>query len=268
MSVIKVSTYSPSLQIKTDVNVILPGPVSGMPLEDAYRDPRKYPVLYLLHGTYGNHDDWLRYSRIESYAQEYHIAVVMMDAGNSYFRDVPRGQKYFTFITEEVPRMVEWMFPISGKREDKFVAGLSMGGFGACKIAMKCPDRYSHAACLSSAFDGYAHEDTAKWPEGSPWEMYYRPDEVLTGNDEDLYYLVRDNLKNNREMPKLYIAEGLQDFLMDQNERFTAFLSQNGIPYTYHKMDGAHDWSFWDAEIKNVLEWLPIEKNTAKYGFH
>ena len=108
-------------------------------------------MLYLLHGTYGDYSDWCHLTSIEKYAQNHKIMVVMPSVANSFYQDMVIGPKYLTFLTEELPQYIQMLFPASGRREDNFVAGLSMGGYGAWHVALAKPEQYAAAASLSGA---------------------------------------------------------------------------------------------------------------------
>ena len=266
MALITLKTFSIALKTKTDVQIILPTPltsevmatVTGGPKSDFpyYSDLLSIPVLYLYHGTFGDSSDWMRFSRIESYAQEYNIAVVMPSAANSCFRNMPRGgPQYYDYLTDELPKMINWMFPVSRKREDTFVAGLSMGGYGAFYIGMSQPELFSHVACLSGAYGGFTSHG-----ENSVWALAFEPNEDLKNTDGDCYYLSEKLVKDNQSYPNLYVCCGTEDFIYDESTRFKAHLEQIGFNHTYHEQKGVHNFDFWDDEIQRILKWLPINK--------
>ena len=109
------------------------------------------PVLYLLHGLSDDETIWMRRTSIERYAAQYGLAVVMPNGARSYYADMLRGGKYWTYLSEELPKVMQSFFRISDRREDTFAAGLSMGGYGAMKLALHCPERFAAAASLSGA---------------------------------------------------------------------------------------------------------------------
>ena len=268
MAHIQLNVFSKTLRTKTNLRVILPTPLTSDAVMESsnigvtpsrfnyYSDSLNVPVLYLYHGTFGDDSDWVRFSRIESYAQEYNIAVVMPNAANSCFRNMPRGgPRYYSFLTDELPEIVNWMFPVSRKREDTFVAGLSMGAYGAFYIGMSCPEKFSHVACLSGAYGGFKNFGT-----DSVWSLAFADDEKLENTDEDLYYLSEKLTKEAAGYPELYICCGTEDMIYSETERFRLHLNHIGMNYTYHEQPGKHDFAFWDDEIKRVLEWLPISK--------
>ena len=150
MALIQMNYYSEAIKCVVPVNVILPeipkrDPGVGAPEVESYK------TLYLFHGLEGDHTVWLRRSNIERYAAKYNLAVVMPEVGRSWYTDTCYGIKYFTFVTEELPKVCRSYFKgMSAKREDNLVAGLSMGGAGCMKIGLANPDKYAAIGCLSA----------------------------------------------------------------------------------------------------------------------
>jgi S-formylglutathione hydrolase FrmB len=266
MAFIEIKTFSETLRTKTDIQVILPSPLAGDLLPGVkkpfpyYSGELRPPVLYLLHGTYGDEGDWMRFSRIESYAQNYNLAIVMPEAGNSWYKNMPNGgPAYYDYITGELPRMIKWMFPVSDKREDTFIAGLSMGGSGAFSIAMSRPEQYSHAAVLSGALGDL---DELLADGKSPWSLAFEPGQSVKNTKEDPFWLAEQVIKNKVDYPALYLCCGTEDFLYPANCTFREHLDKIGFKYRYHEQKGIHDFNFWDDEIQRVLDWLPIKKRS------
>lgn len=261
MAILQYKISSKALKTKTNLNVILPTP-SPFELEQKegelfYQDNKKYQVLYLYHGTHGDSWDWLRFSRIESYAQKYRLAVVMPEVQNSCFHNIPNSYAYYDYVSRELPEIINWTFPISRKRENTFVAGLSMGGSGAFKVGMANPDVFGAVASLSGGFQLASRIESDRHCLHA---AAFGPDEKLTGTEEDPYWLAKHVL-HNPNRPDLYLCVGTTDPLTTQSNRdFKAYLDSIQFPYTYHEQPGGHDWDFWDDEIRRVLEWLPLKK--------
>ena len=267
MAHLHIKTFAKTLKTKTDIQVILPTPLTtealartlGNPYTqtyDYYSDSLSIPVLYLLHGTFGDDADWMRFSRIESYAQEYNIAVVMPNAANSSYRNMPRGgPQYYDYLTGELIEMINWMFPVSRKREDTFIAGLSMGAFGAFVIGMNNPETFSHVACMSGSYRGFS-----LYGDDSPWALAFSPDDNTKDTCEDCYWLASELMNKNIDCPKLYISCGTEDFLYEENLEFKKHLENIGLVHIYHEQPGIHNWNIWDDEIQRVLKWLPVNK--------
>lgn len=260
MALVHLKFYSPSLQTKTNISVLIPTPESTLQgHQETFRECAQtgpFPVLYLLHGTSGDEDDWIRFSRIEDYARKYDLMVVMPSCENSSYRDTPAGKAYYTYVTEELPALIRWMFPASDKREDTFIAGLSMGGSGAFKLGMSRPDLYSHVACLSGAF---GIQESALAP-GSRWAWAYDSKEDLEHSMENPAWLMEQLMQSPSPRPSLYLCCGTEDFLYGSTAELKRLLESIGYPFTYHEQPGVHDWNIWDDEIKRILQWLPVSK--------
>jgi enterochelin esterase-like enzyme len=139
----EVKFHSEVLDLRNTMHVLLPQ--RTMAERQSKRAP-KYRVLYLLHGHSDDHTAWQRWTSIERYVEGLNLAVVMPAGYLSFYTDMAYGPRYGQFISEEVPAVVHDLFPLSSEREDTFVAGLSMGGYGAFKLALTYPERFAAAA--------------------------------------------------------------------------------------------------------------------------
>lgn len=270
MALFTCNLFAKTLYASVTVNVVLPTPDSSA---DFFGSDARYPeagekfqTLYLLHGFSADYTDWQRFSRIESYACENKIAVVMASANNSSYTDLPYGGKYFTFFTEELPKLVEAIFPLSHKRENRFVAGLSMGGFGTMKMALLRPDLYAAAASLSGGF-GNRKPLAESVKSGSmptiPTEKYrynqYGENlEFYDENKDDVKVMLKNAVDAGVDLPKLYVCCGTEDFLYETNRGFCEYAQSIGAEITYEEGPGVHDFYFWDPYIKKILEWMPL----------
>lgn len=249
--------YSRVLDIDVTVSVILPE-VKTM-LE---QDGKPLPTLYLLHGLSDDHTHWIRQTRLEFYARRYRLAIVMPCVNRSFYTDMKHGAKYFTFVSEELPKVMELYFPLSHEREERFAAGLSMGGYGAMKLGLLCPEKYAAVASLSGAVemeaDFFRHsvqKDDAFLRELTdifgPFEEFMQSDNCLTRVAERL---------NPAKAPRMYMACGTADFLFDSNEDFVRRFGEK-FSIRYDTEEGAaHTWDFWDRQIEKVLAWLNVPK--------
>ena len=258
MALINCDFYSEALGLSTSVTVILPQNTKTQIGMAGSAKKQKYPVLYLLHGLSDDNTIWLRRTSIERYVADMGIAVVMPNAGRSFYTDMYNGYKYWTYITEELPEIVSDFFPISTKREDTFVAGLSMGGFGALKIALNLPEKYAAAASLSGVSGISEHFATAL-PEFQKelFNVFGEP-QGIKGSINDIYFQA-DKVSKGSVKPKLYQCCGTEDFLYEDNTNFRDFIKDKGFDYTYEEGPGQHEWGFWDNYIQKVLKWLPIK---------
>lgn len=251
MALLHVHFFSGVLALSTSMDVLLPeGPC---PYPDG-----KWPTLYLLHGLSDDHTIWQRRTSIERYVADKGLAVVMPAVHRSFYTDMKHGGKYWTFISEEVPAVCERMFPLSKARKDRFAAGLSMGGYGALKLGLRCPERFAAVASLSGAVDMMGlHRPDAR-DEDPLYRDVFGTAEEARANGDDLVAVARELIDSGKEIPRIYMACGTEDFLYENNRGFIkAFGEPLGI--TYEEAPGAHTWDFWDRYIQRVLEWLPME---------
>lgn len=223
----------------------------------------QYPVLYLLHGLSDDHTIWMRRTSIERYAAAKNIAVVMPAVGRSFYQDMASGARYWTFVSEELPAMCRQFFPLSAAREENFAAGLSMGGYGAMRLGLAHPESWAAVASLSGALDAASRVRNAG-KEGSYLSVaeaagFAGPSLELGGTDADLFFLAqRVAAVTAAPRPKLFIACGTEDYLLEDNQRFKQHLESLHLDCTYYESPGAHEWGLWDAHIQRVLDWLPL----------
>ncbi|MBC5580681.1 esterase family protein [Anaerofilum sp. BX8] len=269
MAFIQMNFYSDALKFSTDVNIILPTPsdVDAKGGEPYFEEGAKYQVLYLLHGTYADHHDWTRLSSIERYAQEAKVMVVLPSGENSFWQDMYIGPNYFTYITEELPRFIRTIFPVSTAREDTFIGGLSMGAFGALNAAVRCPEKYAAAICLSGGMSAFrslpaTEEELAAGPW--PFKAILPPPYDGKGTGMDDIPIIQKLAASGQPVPRLYFAVGTEDFVYGNVVKTRAFLDEVGIPYTYEEGPGVHNWTFWDEYIQHGLKWLGLRGTTLR----
>jgi S-formylglutathione hydrolase FrmB len=212
------------------------------------------PVLYLLHGLSDDDTTWLRRTSIERYVAPLGLAVVMPQVHRSFYTDQAHGGRYWTFLSEELPQIVQGFFRVSDRREDTYVAGLSMGGYGALKWALRRPQRFAAAASLSGALDMASRSGLDDLEPGLTATIFGT--RQVAGSDEDLLALL--DRADVASTPPLYVACGTEDHLLGENERFLARARERGLPVTVDLGPGEHEWGYWDARIQDVLAWLPL----------
>jgi S-formylglutathione hydrolase FrmB len=259
MAFIQCNFFSEELQICTAVNVILPDrPMADVRKNDAYR----YPVLYLLHGLSDDQTIWQRRTSIERYADPLGLAVIMPAVNRSWYSDMDAGGRYWTFVSQELPDRMAALFPLSTAREDTFVAGLSMGGYGAFKLALSQPERFAAAASLSGALDiveVVKDHDDDQVTHREICSIFQKPDAVR-GSNADLFALARSLVASGKPAPRLYQWCGTEDFLYQQNLRFRDFANTMHMDLTYEDAPGCHEWVYWDRQIQRFLEWMPLQR--------
>ncbi|OHV08464.1 alpha/beta hydrolase [Kushneria phosphatilytica] len=217
---------------------------------------RPSPVLYLLHGLSDDDSSWLRQTSLERYAEAYGLAVIMPRVERSYYTDMARGPAWYRFLSEELPVVSQRLFPISQRREETFVAGLSMGGYGAFKWALRDPERFAAAASLSGSLDIVAVGQREAPPPEYPWIFEHPP----AGSDDDLLALLERYRQPRPYQPALFQWCGREDFLYEANLRFRDACRETTLTLEYSDGPGDHQWRYWDRQIQRVLRWLPLER--------
>ncbi len=233
-----------SLGHNTTVNIILPEKINA-----------ETKTLWLLHGMYGDHASWTNGSSIGRYVRNKNIAVIMPAAENSFYTNMVYGYDYFDYVTRDLPDFIHNTFRLSADRNKNFIAGLSMGGYGALKLALRCPDKYSMAASLSGCVDIVATLGRITWNKiaASNWGEDFLNN--VKDSDEDIFHLI-ENFPANAEKPRLFATCGTEDFLYADNVAFSEFMKNFDFDFTYADGEGAHTWIFWDNWIAKVIDWM------------
>lgn len=257
MAFFQMQYHSDALMMQVTVNVILPERATTMIGMEA-NGQDSFKTLYLLHGLSDDHSIWMRRTSIERYASEYNIAVVMPSVGRSWYTDTVRKEKYFTFVSEELPLKCRSFFKgMSERPEDNIVAGLSMGGYGALKCALSRPDRFGMCASLSGALDITQIIDPGLLPEWRCiFDLNMQSARELAGTRHDLLALASQLHEKGIAFPKIFIWCGEDDFLLQHNQSFTAHLTSLGVAHEYRTSEGNHGWKWWDMHIQSALEYL------------
>lgn len=229
----------------------------------------KLKTVWMLHGYTGDYTDWQRKTSMERYAVQRQIAVVMPDGANSFYADMAwGGPAYFTYLTKELPEYLRKLLPLSDKREDNFVGGLSSGGYGAMKIGLTFPERFAAIGCLSA----YNIPEDFSWqypdkPES--WRNMFRlaygdlfPDHMM-GSEHDLYHLVDVILEKKLPRPDIYHIWGDADVARRGAKIMNQYFTQmEGQPFRYFGAEypGVHDFDFWDRHLEEMFDSFGLKR--------
>ena len=281
MAFVDFKYFSPVMGMQMNIGIILPEVFQGIGVQGAGEENNApIPALYLLHGTSDDQTIWHRRTSIERYVSDKRLAVVMMTTHLGAYTNQQYGFRYFDYVAKEVPEICARYFNLSRKREEKFIAGLSMGGYGALKIGLRLPEEFSVVGGLSAGCDRLGIlPDAVKGLSGIE-ELREKKDELdprvygsamnffmnfgspaeFEKNEDDNLFLVAEKAKaSGKELPKLIIRCGTEDKLaLGPNRRFKAHLDALGIENDYAEFPGIHSWEFWDTHIQYVLEQLPL----------
>ena len=254
MAYFRIEYYSQALRRMTDFEMIIP---------NDFREGEPHPesrmkTLFLLHGYSGKAGNWVP----EELIRKYNFAIVMPTAENSFYLDgLSTGHAFQTLVGVELIDYVRETFGLARRPEDTFIAGLSMGGFGAIHTGLAYPDTFGKIGALSSAL--IMHEVAQMKPgSGNPVANYdyYREcfgePESLLESDKNPETLVRNLKCAEKKLPDLYICCGTEDFLIENNRQFHTFLQEQGVAHEYHEAPGIHDMKFWSEHIVKIVDWM------------
>ena len=263
MALLQCNFFSQALMRTVPIQVVLPTDKTLGPGGPAAQGPFK--TLYLLHGIFGNDTDWVCGTRVQSWAQDRNLAVVMPSGDNSFYVDNPKASAYYgRFIGQELVDFTRRSFPLSTRREDTFLGGLSMGGFGAIVNGLQHPQTFGAVAALSSALildsmlEHTQYTDFLMTNKGYYESVFGELSQVRGGVND--YDALAEKVAKEPVRPKFYLACGTEDGLLGVNRQFRDHLLQLGYDVTYEEGPGVHDWYFWDEYILKALKWLPLEE--------
>jgi len=278
MAVMRYNFFSEALSLCVDVTITYPSrkltftkdpskkEMDSQEGKTLYREGIKLQTVYILHG--GSDDDTmpLRYTNLERYAERNCVMTVSAQVKDSFYVDTAYGYKYFTFMTEELPAVIQSLFASSPSREDNFIIGFAMGGNGALLLGLKKPELYSAVVALSGGIgcsvdtDNFFEEmETINLPR---LHSTFGDLENFRGSEFDLGYYAKKNIEENIQVPELFLAVGENDFIRDSVRKDRDALRALGYDFHYEEAAGlGHDWDFWDKYMEKALDqWLPLKR--------
>ena len=250
-----------SLNRAVDITVVLPSVTcpEALGMGDGPAThvlPAKFPVVYLLHGFANNHAQWTGYTNVELYAEERRIAIVNISAENKAYAKIG-ADDFKRFVSEELPEFVTNYFPVSDKPEETYIAGLSMGGYGALMHGLTHPERYRAIGAFSAGLSinpvSFANDPMGEAAAADP--------------EYDVHALAKAIADEGKAFPAMYSACGMDDFLFEANQAYAAELAELGAEVTWKEVPGfGHEWRFWDQQVEQFLDWIPRDDVYAQMG--
>ncbi len=263
MAFIQINMMSESLLRTVNINAIIPADKIAMPDQKNQKVNKvsKFKTLYLLHGVFGSQVDWINGTNLQRWAEEKDLAVIMPAGENRFYVDQPQTHDYYgRFIGEELVRVTRELFHLSDRKEDTFICGLSMGGYGALRNGLKYSDTFGYVAGLSTAdlvdFDSSA----LSFMGDSYLEAIFGDLNEAKKSDLSIKYLMRKNAADGKNGQKIYLACGESDDLLKDSITLKKEFATNDYDITFESGPGAHEWDFWNRYIKHVIDWLPLEE--------
>jgi S-formylglutathione hydrolase FrmB len=223
--------------------------------DDYGRSARRFPVLYLLHGLDGHYDDWSTRTQLAERARTLPLVIVMPEGEDSWYTNAADGTGRFEdYIDADLVRDVETKYRVIRARYGRAIAGLSMGGYGAIKIALKHPSLFAAAGSLSGAFDAADPEFAKSFPSHTDQmsQIFGAPDSE-TRRANDVFVIAAAAGRSGA--PLLYIDCGENDRFLTSNRRLIEIVQKRGLDYEYHETPGAHAWDYWNRRVAPLLAW-------------
>ncbi|KRG08262.1 alpha/beta hydrolase [Staphylococcus sp. NAM3COL9] len=250
MAILSINYNSKTIGMHHHFMVILPEDESYF---NKAAQPKPLKTLLLLHGLSSDETSYMRYTSIERYANTHQLAVIMPNADHSGYSNMVYGHNYFDYVLE-VLDYAHQILPLSDKREDNFIAGHSMGGYGTIKYALSQGHRFAKACPLSAVFNGQ-HLMDFDWYDFSG-EAIAGTSKSVKGTELDPYHLVDQAIDQKKVIPELLIMCGTEDKLHEDNQQFIKYLDEKAVPYQFEGGPGKHDYAYWDKSIKRAIEWF------------
>lgn len=279
MALVHLNYFSQTIGMAMSMDVILPEASQGIGVEvgEGWNGRDKLRTLYLLHGFSDDHTIWQRRTSIERYVANRKMAVVMPTTHVGSYTNQAYGFNFYDYVAREVPATARSYFPLSERREDNYVAGLSMGGYGALKIGLRGRDEFSAIIALSGGIGRMRTmsekqkeirtiaELRERRAEFEPAEYrglmnffitHGSPEEHETSYENNLELIARAAVESGDELPRLFMSCGTEDFLIEANREYHQYLLDLGIDHVYEEHPGVHDWAYWDRHIQRGLDWI------------
>lgn len=244
MTLIQASFFSENLNRHVYYNAVIPN--TQQPL----------PTLYLLHGWSGSHDDWIKRTRVLELAEQYHIAIVFPNGENSFYVDFSEAESYGKMVAEDLVNETRQLLNLSDKREDTWIAGLSMGGYGALRLGFLYPEIFSKITGLSSriiakGMDGLNYDDYNQLPPTIK-NVFIRKTPEEIEQEMDLAVLAN----GIQQWPVIELYCGIEDSFYQNNKEFYLWLSQMNPSVKFYEDEGDHNWDYWNKVIEPVIHRL------------
>jgi len=254
--ILKGNVFSKTLEMDTGITIVTP---------NNFKQKESYKVAYLLHGICGNNSTWTDYSLLPVYGNYGDTVYVMPDGARSFYTDMKSGYPYYTYISDELPKICKSIFNISSKREDTAIIGASMGGYGALKCALSKPEQYGMCGAFSSPClflkegmenqreNGSKPEFIERYGRKTIEDFVLAFGDQLEWNPQDEILELMKAITNKAVLPKIYMACGTRDMFLSDHRRFKDEADQSGYVLNYEEWEGAHDFNFFDEGLKRAI---------------
>lgn len=252
---------SKSLARKVNYTVILPADYNA-------DRTKRYPVIYLLHGLFGHYSDWNGKTKIFDYSRPYRFIIVMPEGNDGWYTDsaTVANDRYENYIVNDLIPAIDKDYRTLADRGNRYIAGLSMGGYGSIKFGLKYPAMFSLVGSFSGALRAaeWTEKNSAEWVLKSIMPVY-GPDGSETRKANDIYKLLQEFPADRlNELPFVYMDCGTEDGLIGMNHDFAKILRERKIPHEFRERPGKHDWQYWDSQVQEFLRLAERQNSKSK----
>ena len=228
-----------------------------LPLGHKTESKARYPVVYLLHGLTGHYTNWADKTALAEFAAKHNFVIVTPEGNNGWYTDSVStpNDRYESYIVQELVPEIDKNFRTVADREHRFIAGLSMGGYGALKFGLKYPETFSLAGSFSGALGAASFTGANAGEIGKGIDAIYGPASSETRKTSDIFKMIREITSEKlASLPFIYQSCGTEDFLIQNNRDFLALMNEKKIPHEYREHPGGHTWIFWDDQVREFLD--------------
>lgn len=216
----------------------------------------RYPVIYLLHGLTGHYSNWTDKTKVAEYAAKHEFIIVTPEGENGWYSDSVASpkEKFESYIVKELIPQIDKDFRTLADRENRVIAGLSMGGYGSIKFGLKYPEMFTLIGSFSGALGAASFTEKSAGAIGKGTDLIYGVEGSESRSANDIFKLARELTPEKvKALPYVYQSCGTEDFLIQSNRDFLAILNERKVPHEYREHPGIHNWVFWDDQVREFL---------------
>lgn len=261
MALVNVTFQSYSLKRNISFCAFIPTNSSNDSMEDSIGQRGDVKTLYMLHGYGGDCNDYLNSPELQDLSTKYNLACIFPNGENSfYLEDIDKSENFSAFVGKELVEVTRSMFRLSSRREDTFIGGISMGGYGAMINGLRYFDTFSKIISLSGAYIEINIADKGEFIPDQVSDAKYQnrifhDPKVLRFSDKDPRYCMEEIKRSMKKLPDIYFVCGKDDFLIESNRKLHNFMKENQVKHYYEEGEGVHDWVYWKKHLETSIKW-------------
>lgn len=261
MAIVQATFFSNSLSRKISICALIPSYRKEVSIEDTSKPDNGFKTLYMLHGYSGDCHEYLNVPELQELSDRYNVACIFPSGENSFYLEgVDKSENFSAFIGKELVEATRTMFRLSHRREDTYIWGISMGGYGAMINGLRYPDTFSKIISLSGAYIEINIADKGEFipdqvSDAAYQNKIFQDPKELRYSSKDPRYCMEELKKSMKKLPEIYFVCGEDDFLIECNRKLHSFMSDNDIIHYYVEGEGVHDWVYWRKHLEPSFKW-------------